>query len=279
MNLINKYLIAEKYLQHKYDVSKNQPYLSDEPFVQSWKEAQGKDAIEFLDSALRLPAKNFKWENIDAIRISFAQTMGGSLPVIDTASHNDFRQMDALINGKSQARDLPLTVNAFTIEAKAQEIYRHRVIILNRAPYSNIPAEKLGLKNEDWLNRSHKLRLRHECAHYETLRLFGGMQNHALDEIIADTLGQIAAFGKFDAKKQRLFFGLEAGKGTCSGRLSFYTKKVLPEEREKVYRAVDIALSLIESKVNALLEKNASDLDILAELSGKSVAELNYDNL
>ena len=275
MNLINKYLTAEEYLQHKYDIPENFHTLADESFLNSWKEAKGRETIEFLSSALHLPTMNFTWENIDAIRISFAQTMGGRLPIIDTASHNDFRQMDALINGKSQARDLPLTVNAFTIEAKAQEIYRHRVIILNRAPYSNIPAEKLGLKNEDWLNRSHKLRLRHECAHYETLRLFGGMQNHALDEIIADTLGQIAAFGKFDAKKQRLFFGLEAGKGTCSGRLSFYTKKVLPEEREKVYRAVDIALSLVESKVNDLRKKDASDFDILVELSGKSIAELN----
>mgnify|MGYP006873037408 CR=1 FL=1 len=274
MNLINNCLTAKEYLQHRYDVSKNQMQLSDEPFVQSWKEAKGKDAIEFMDSALRLPAKNFTWENIDAIKISFAQTMGGRLPVIDTASHNDFRQMDALVNGKSQVRDLPLTVNAFTIQARAEEIYHHRVIILNRAPYSNIGAEKLGLENEDWLNRSQKLRLRHECAHYETLRLFGGMQNHALDEIIADTLGQIAAFGKFYADKQRLFFGLEKGKGTCSGRLSFYTKKVSPEDREKIYRAVDAALPVIEEKANALLEKNADEYDILAELAGKSVAEL-----
>ena len=47
--------------------------------------------------------------------------------------------------------DKTLTVNAFTIPCRAEKIYRHRVILLNAAPYSNISAEKMGLSVEEWL--------------------------------------------------------------------------------------------------------------------------------
>ena len=148
-----------------------------------------------------------------------------------------------------EAKKYPLTVNAFTIPCKAEAIWRHRVILLNAAPYSNISAEKLSLTAEDWLEKSHKLRLRHESAHYETLRLFCGMRNHALDEILADCLGQIAAFGDFDADRQRLFFGLHGDK--CDGRLQFYCKNVLTEELPKIYSSVDIFLDLLAADIKS----------------------------
>ena len=47
---------------------------------------------------------------------------------------------------------------------------------------------KLSLTSDEWLKKSYKLRLRHEAAHYETLRILGGMKNHALDEILADLM-------------------------------------------------------------------------------------------
>ena len=136
----------------------------------------------------------------------------------------------------------------------------HRIILLNRAPYSNVSAEKLSLTDEDWLEKSHKLRLRHESAHYETLRLFGGMKNHALDEILADTLGQIAAFGNFSATRQKIFFGLDGNK--CSGRLQFYCQKVLPDERPKIYATVNKFLDNMNLA-------GKSEVEMLCELAGR----------
>ena len=147
------------------------------------------------------------------------------------------------------------------------------MILLNHAPYSNIPAERLGLEKSDWLELSHRLRLAHECAHYETLRILGDMKNHALDEILADTLGQIAAFGNFDADRQRLFFGLTKGKDTCTGRLSFYCQKVMPEERPQVYRAVDSVLGSVAAEASALLARKATEREIFRALAGKSIGE------
>ena len=143
---------------------------------------------------------------------------------------------------------------------------RDKIILLNRAPYSNITAEILNLTVDDWLDKSQKIRLRHESAHYETLRLFGGMINHALDEILADALGQVAAFGNFSANSQRIFFGLKNGE--CNGRLNFYVQKVLPEDREKIYRAVDTVLNKIENEIS-----NCNDLEILCKIAGKSILD------
>ena len=268
-------LSASEYLEHQYEIPEiiEALPLADEPFVSLWQESSGRAALDFLTDEMKLPAYRWTWENPGAISVSFAQTLGGKLPVIATGSHRDFRQMEALLSDREEPRDLPLTVNAFAMQARAESIFCHRILLLNRAPYSNIPAERLKLSEDEWLERSHRLRLRHECAHYETLRLLGGMRNHALDEILADALGQIAAFGSFDAARQRLFFGLEKGEAVCTGRLFFYCRNIIPEERPKVYRAVDEALDAVSEEIAALIAEGKGEAELLLSLADKSIAE------
>ena len=266
---------AEAYLKHRYEIPGKMPELplADEPFVASWRETEGQEVLDFLSKDFELPVSGFPWENIGALNISFAESLGGRLPVIATESHSDFRAMEALLNGRKKPQAYPPTVNAFTMQTRAKPIHRHRVLLLNYGPYSNIPAETMGISEEDWLIRSHRLRLRHECAHYETLRLFDDMKNHALDEIMADAMGQIAAFGNFDADRQRAFFGLTKGKDACTGRLSFYCRDVAEEERPKVYRAVDRVLDAVAEELDRLLARKAGDMELLEALAGKSIAE------
>ena len=253
-------MTAKEYLEHHYSIVRIFSSIppADEEFVSKWREAQGDSAIEFLSELY-----GRELELRGTIKISFTQTLAGKLPVIDTENHDDFTILSAWLMNRDK-KELPLTVNAFTIPAQING-ERHRIILLNRAPYSNVPAEKLSLTAEEWLEKSHALRLRHESAHYETLRLFGGMKNHALDEIIADTLGQIAAFGNFDADRQRLFFGLEKGGAKCTGRLQFYCQKVSPPERPKIYAAVDKFLDELDIA-------GKSEFDILCELAGRRLA-------
>ncbi len=270
-----EYQSAGDYLKRRFEIPESLPKLplADELFVASWQEAEGKDVLEFLSGELGLPVSGFQWENVEALKISLVESLGGRLPAVATESHSDFRAMDALLNGRKKPQAYPPTVNAFTMQTRAKPIHRHRVLLLNYAPYSNIPAEAMELSKEDWLTRSHELRLRHECAHYETLRIFGDMQNHALDEIMADALGQIAAFGNFDADRQRVFFGLAKGKDICTGRLSFYCREVAEEERPKVYRAVDRVLDTVAEELDGLLARKAGDMEMLEALAGKSIAE------
>ncbi len=268
------YESAADYLRHHYDVPTVLPELplADEPFVALWRETSGKAVLDFLAEEFGLPAFDFDWERTGSLRISFADTLGGRLPVIMTGDHQDFCNLDALLNARQEAQEIPLTVNAFTMQTRAAGVSRHRVLLLNRAPYSNIPAEVLGLSGEDWLALSHRLRQRHECAHYETLRLFGSMRNHALDEILADALGQIAVFGNFDANRQRVFFGLTRGRSTCTGRLSFYCRGLKEADRPLIYQSVDALLDAIADELNALLAQKADDITLLTALAGTSLA-------
>ncbi len=272
----NRFQSAEEYLARRYEVPEIMQALplDDEDFMADWLTCKPETSgLDFLKECFSLPTDRFAWRKKESISLTITESLGGRLPVIGTADHEDFCCMMALLNGWEAPREYPVTVNAFTMQAGAKEIYHHRLLLLNSAPYSNIPAEKLGLGTEEWLERSHRLRLRHECVHYETLRLFGDMKNHALDEIAADALGQIAAFGSFDADRQRLFFGLEKGKDICTGRLSFYCKKIDPEERGKVYRAVDEALDGIALELNELSASGKSQFQMIAALLGKSIGE------
>lgn len=266
---------AEEYLKRRFEIPERLPKLplADEPFAESWQEVEGQGVIDFLSEGFGLPVSDFQWENAEALKISYAESLGGRLPVIATESHSDFRNMEALLNGRKKPQEYPPTVNAFTMQTRAKPIYHHRLLLLNYAPYSNIPAEAMGLSEADWLTRSHKLRMRHECAHYETLRLFDDMQNNALDEILADALGQIAAFGNFDADRQRVYFGLTKGKDTCTGRLSFYCQDVAEKERPKVYRVVDQVLDEVAEELDGLLARKAGDMELLSALAGTSIAE------
>lgn len=75
-----------------------------------------------------------------------------------------------------------------------------RFILLSAKPYSNVSASTLGLKEEDWLEKSMKIRLEHECSHFFTKRFFGNAQNHLHDELIADFFGLLSAFGNYSAE-------------------------------------------------------------------------------
>lgn len=286
---------VDEYLSHCYSIPETPPIipLPAEAFVTSWKETAGKEALDFLTEITGRSNIAFPLIDRDALRIFIKETLGGPVPVIVTGNHGDFRSMEAMLNGRNVLAEIPATVNASTLVARAEKISGHRIILLSQAPYSNVPARDLGLEEEEWLARSSRLRLAHECVHYEMLRLFGDMQNHALDEIVADATGQIAAFGNFSAKRQRLFFGLEHGTGRCTGRLSYYCRSVLPWERETVYRSVDTVLDIIEAEVTqfltgktepsvsggaltdfrSILADKKVKYELLALLSGTSIAE------
>ena len=238
-------LTAEEYLARRFAIPTILPTLplASEKFLRHWRAARGVGAIEFL-SRLYGRELAFDWRAADEITITFTTTLAGRLPVIETVNHDDFAAMATFLRGKPI--EISDDINAFTISVRIRDEH-HRLILLNRAFYSGVACERVGLTAEQWLEISRRLRLRHEAAHYEMLRIFGDMQNHAFDEIVADTLGQIAAFGNFSAARQRLFFGLRGDE--CTGRLRFYCRKIFPDERKKIYGLIDGILDEIEREV------------------------------
>lgn len=294
-------ITTDEYLAHCYTIPERPPVLPlpDEAFLSDWKEAKGKAAQELLAENVNRAVAAVALKNEKAFRVFLAETLGGHLPVVVTGERDDFLCMEAALNAREEIADIPVTVNAFAMQAQTDKTPGYRLLLLGQGTYSNVPARSLGMEEKEWLERSYRLRLAHECAHYETLRLFGGMQNHALDEIVADAMGQITAFGNFSAERQRLLFGLEQGTGRCTGRLAFYCRAVLPWERAVVYRSVDAMLDNLEDEINGFLtekkglsEKNggASSVttlltdkkvkyELLSALAGTSIAERIKGNI
>lgn len=89
-------------------------------------------------------------------------------------------------------------------------LYQDRFIILSDSPYSNVAATALGVAEDVWRQQSRQIRLEHESIHYWTRRCLGTMQNHMLDELLADYWGLVAATGQYRADWFLHFLGLEA---------------------------------------------------------------------
>jgi len=99
--------------------------------------------------------------------------------------------------------------------------YKDVLIVLSDGPYSNIPAEKAGLSEAEWLERSYVIRKTHECTHFVCRRLFRDIIDAIWDELVADAVGILAAFGRFDPQMEELFLGI-TGSVYTGGRLENY---------------------------------------------------------
>lgn len=87
--------------------------------------------------------------------------------------------------------------------------FKDKLIILSTKPYSNVQANCLNLKKDEWKSHSLTIRLEHECTHLYTLQKFGVMSNNLHDELIADYIGICKAFGSFNKEWMFHFMGLE----------------------------------------------------------------------
>ena len=238
------YTPSREYLAHRYELDALPDFpLADEPFVHEWK--------IWLDNPNESPSdvKDILSDNATASWLE--KTFAGKIPVIYTKSRTSFERVHSVLYPGGFEAGIPMSVNAFTIKTKHQALPGHRIILLNHSGYSALSGKELRMEEEMWLEQSMTLRLYHEICHYFSLRVLGGMRNHALDEIAADCLGQLAAFGVFRASLQRLFFGIshdaERGKILPGGRLSFYVKTLSDASVDMVVEETLSALSSLEN--------------------------------
>ncbi len=100
--------------------------------------------------------------------------------------------------------------------------YLSALILLSGGEYSHVPAEDVGLDRETWLDRSKTIRKYHELTHFVCRTLYPEKIDVILDEVLADLIGLVAAFGSYDTTLARRFLGLENGAFREGGRLSHY---------------------------------------------------------
>ncbi len=194
-------------------------------------------------------ATGTRLEQADGLKVYLYQTMAGRIPVLETGSRHDFETLVRVFSHRNEPVDIPASMGACLIkgynnwdrvakykqkyagnfdfnEMKAhKDLYQDAFLILTDTEYSGVPAEMLGLKEDEWRRLSMVIRREHEATHYFTLRFLGSARNHLLDEFMADYMGIVAAAGKYRADWFLAFMGLENFPAFRSGgRLTNYLK-------------------------------------------------------
>ena len=126
----------------------------------------------------------------------------------------------------------------FTEDAKN---YRDGIILLSGGDYSNLPAAEAGLDAAAWKKASYTIRKYHELTHFVCRRLWPENIDEVRDEVLADSMGLIAAFGDYDTALARRFLGVEGASFREGGRLSHYVKEpeAMPEAVRRVNALID----------------------------------------
>ncbi len=155
-----------------------------------------------------------------------------------------------------------------------KENYLNALIVLSAGPYSNIGAERVGLPEEEWLRRSLTLRKYHECTHFVCRRRYPGQIDAVWDELVADSVGVYAAFGRFVPELVELFLGVD-GERYVGGRLENYVDA--PDDEEKA-RRLD-ALAPVLHGILGKFESNARQQPGIDPLELALIFESGYGEL
>ncbi len=192
------------------------------------------------------------------VQLSVHETMAGRIPVVTITERRDFVAMVQAFTERNEPVPVPGSMGACMVSglnnwdriavhrsdwerahqdelfgedwaeefrrlSTHKELYQDRFILLSRGAYSGVAAEDVGLEIPDWLERSLVIRLEHECTHYFVFRLGGSVPHRVLDELIADFVGLVRAFGTYREDLALRFLGLE--RKACfrpGGRLECY---------------------------------------------------------
>lgn len=205
-------------------------------------------------------------KNPGRLSLTLHESLGGIIPVITTGCRHDFVALVQAFTQRNEPEPVPDSMGSCIItgynnwdrinhlrhlwEAEqltsasdatwaeefrlrirpCKELYQDRFIILSDGPYSNIPAEDMGLPDDEWQRHSMIIRTEHEATHYLTYRVLSAMRNNVLDELLADYRGIVAATGRYRADWFLRFMGLQDYPAYHTGyRLENYCKSLSPE--------------------------------------------------
>ncbi len=184
-------------------------------------------------------------EDPGALELAIHDTLAGAVPVIVAGTRADFESLVRAFCSRNEPTPVPASMGACHVaglnnwdriaayrsswEAQGpgrrdepdawqdefrrlvprKHLYQDRFVILSRGPYSNVSAAEAGLPASEWRERSLVLRREHECTHHFTLRVFGRLANNVLEELLADFVGLVRAFGVYRPDLAASFLGLE----------------------------------------------------------------------
>lgn len=172
---------------------------------------------------------------------------------------NAHKQEYLLAGGKDWAEEF----RQFT---SVPENYKETVILLSCGNYSALCAQDAGMEEEEWLEKSRAIRTYHELSHFVSRKLFLPNKEVLRDEVVADSVGIVAALGYYDVLLAKKVLGIEGDTYREGGRLENYV------EREQLAEAVKRAGKIIE-ELQHFYDENAgtSPLELLVELEKRQI--------
>ncbi len=176
----------------------------------------------------------------ERLRLSIYESAAGPTPAIVAGTHRDFASLVRALVFQNEPKPIPDSMGSLMVTGYnnwgrirayrsewernhpggdwagefrrlkgRKELYQDAFMILSEGPYSGVPAQELGLTEEEWLPMSRAIRLEHEATHYFTKRLFGMMTKDLYHEIVADYMGITRAAGTYRPDWALRFLGLE----------------------------------------------------------------------
>ena len=177
----------------------------------------------------------------DLIRLEIHPTVAGRIPLIIAGDRGDFERLVRALSARNEPVGVPASMGACLVRglndwdrvrtyraaweesnplrswdegfqelAARKELYQDRFILLSTGPYSGVDAARTGLPPAEWAARSLAIRLEHESTHYLALRATGIVRDSLVDELTADYVGLVTAFGTYRPDLALLFLGLES---------------------------------------------------------------------
>jgi hypothetical protein len=153
--------------------------------------------------------------------------------------------------------------------AERKDLYQDRLVILSSGAYSAVASADVGLQETDWLARSLIIRREHEFTHYFTYRVFGAIRSHVFDELIADFVGLVHAFGRYRADLALRFLGLESYPlSRADGRLGVYRgQPPLSDAAMTIVGGLAVRAARNLAAIDAVYRVSPSDLSALGALT------------
>ena len=189
------------------------------------------------------------------ITLSAVETPAGRAEILFLGKREDFVHAYRALGYRCEPAEIPDSVGAAAIRGLInwEKIHAHRdawlargekdwgeefkrftadkknyldsLILLSGGDYSNVPAKAVGLSAGEWKMKSLTIRKYHELTHFVCRGLYPENIDALRDEVIADAIGLLAAFGRTDTALARRFLGTEGGVFREGGRLSHYVKE------------------------------------------------------
>lgn len=118
--------------------------------------------------------------------------------------------------------------------------YKDIVILISCGNYSALSAKDADREETEWLAKSRTIRTYHELAHFVSRKMFLKNKETLRDEIVADSVGIMAAFGYYDVLLAEKVLGIEGDTYKTGGRLENYVEdEQLEEAAMKANKMID----------------------------------------